>query len=119
MGRFLFLVAHHLVALSLLSCPAFAARYVPIKVSVDGEVILEGNASDNGRPDADEVWDALKRVNLGETKAFKKLFGESVGDDLLILKKRSEKEQPLEITIGRCLRGNGQDDRPTCPPHAS
>ena len=35
---------------------ADAARYVPIEVLLYGEVILSGNASDNGRPDADEVW---------------------------------------------------------------
>jgi hypothetical protein len=52
---------------------ACAARYVPIEVTVDGEVILKGNASDNGEPDADEVWEALKHVNLGETNAFMKL----------------------------------------------
>ena len=52
---------------------ADAARYVPIEVLLYGEVILSGNASDNGRPDADEVWDALKEVNLGETEAFAKL----------------------------------------------
>ena len=84
---------------SLLCGPAYAARYVPIKIYLDGEVILEGNASDDGRPDADEVWDALKEVNLGETEAFKQMFGENAGDDLLILKKRSEREQPLPIRI--------------------
>jgi hypothetical protein len=88
-----------LVALCVFSGPAIAARYVPIKIHLNGEVILEGNASDDGKPDADEVWDALKKVNLGETEAFKKLFGDDVADDFTIVKKRSENEQPLPITI--------------------
>ncbi|MCA9124443.1 MAG: hypothetical protein H6822_33865 [Planctomycetaceae bacterium] len=87
------------IALNILSCPVFAARYVPIKVYLDGQVILEGNASDDGSPDADEVWDALKQVNLGETEAFKKLFGKDVDDEFTILKRRKEREQPLKITI--------------------
>ena len=87
------------IALNIVSCSVFAARYVPIKVYLDGEVILEGNASDDGSPDADEVWDALKQVNLGETEAFKKMFGDDVADDFTIVKKRSEKEQPLPITV--------------------
>lgn len=86
------------LAFNLLSSPAFAARYVPIKVYFDGELILEGNASDDGHPDADAVWEALKQVNLGETDAFIKLFGRDVGDELKIWKK-PEGELPMKIRI--------------------
>lgn len=82
----------------LLSCPAFAARFVPIKVYLDGELILEGNASDNGHRDADAVWDALRQADLGETDAFIKLFGKDLGDEIKIWKK-SDSELPLKITI--------------------
>lgn len=88
-----------LLACCLLSSPALAARFVPIEVYLDGELILQGNASDDGSPDADQVWDALKQVNLGETDAFKEMFGENVDDAFNILRKRSDREQPLIISI--------------------
>jgi hypothetical protein len=82
-------------------CPAFAARFVPIKIYVDGELILEGNASDDGTPDADEVWDALKRVNLGETREFKRLAGDNIGDQLEIFRKQKgdDKAMPIRIEV--------------------
>jgi hypothetical protein len=56
----------------LSSSTAEAARLVPVEVKLNGVVILEGSTGDNGEPDADAVWDALKNINLAETGAFKK-----------------------------------------------
>jgi len=94
-GRLLLLI----LALNLMSVPAFAARFVPIKISIDGEVLLEGNASDDGRPDADQVWEALKQVNLEETEAFKKQFGKVASDEFKLLRKQGERGQPRNVTI--------------------
>jgi hypothetical protein len=67
-----FLIAIGLV--SSLTCETlFAARFVPVKVRLQGEVILEGSTTDDGRQDADAVWDLLKSLNLEETDAFRKL----------------------------------------------
>jgi hypothetical protein len=52
---------------------AWAARFVPAEVLLDGKVILEGNASDNGHRDADELWEALKTVQFKPTEEFWKL----------------------------------------------
>ncbi len=52
---------------------ALAARYVPVAIYLNGELILEGNVSDNGSPDADVVWGNLKRANLRETEAFQEI----------------------------------------------
>jgi hypothetical protein len=46
---------------------------VKVVVILDGKVILEGNASDDGHRDADELWEALKSVKLKPTAAFAKL----------------------------------------------
>lgn len=96
------------LALNLVSVPAFAARFVPITISINGEVILEGNASDDGRPDADQVWDALKQVNLGETEAFKKLFGNVASDDFKLPRKQGERGQPLKFTIDVAYGGHAE-----------
>lgn len=42
------------------SRPAPAARMVLAEISLNGEVILRGSTSDDGHPDADEVWGYLK-----------------------------------------------------------
>jgi len=51
----------------------YGARLVRVEITLNGEVILEGNASDNGERDADAIWEALKVTNLRETDAFRKL----------------------------------------------
>ncbi len=40
------------------------ARYVPIEIKLGDQVLWEGNASDDGHPDADAVWEALKEAPL-------------------------------------------------------
>jgi len=47
-----------------------AARYVRTDVSLDGKTVLQGSTGDNGRPDADQVWDYLKTIRFKATKEF-------------------------------------------------
>ena len=77
---------------------ASAARYVPVEVRLNGEVILEGNVSDDGHRDADELWEALKVSDLGEAEAFKKL---RVAPDLNEYKVAGggDKAEPLPVQI--------------------
>jgi hypothetical protein len=42
----------------------FAARYVPITISVNGHAVLKGGMSDNGEADADEIWRHLQNAKL-------------------------------------------------------
>jgi hypothetical protein len=46
------------------SPPCFAARHVPITVSVDGKVVIKAGWGDNGEPDADTVWRYLQNIKL-------------------------------------------------------
>jgi hypothetical protein len=62
-----------LVTISIPCTKAFAARYVPVKVYLNNRLILKGNISDNGLPDADAVWENLKTAELHETEAFKNI----------------------------------------------
>ncbi len=94
-----FLGIFFFLSVTIGSNAVFAARYVPIKIYLDGEVILEGNASDNGKPDADEVWDALKRVNLGETNAFKKYLGEEHSEERAIDSKTTQEIPGIRIFV--------------------
>ena len=87
------------------SSSATAARFVPVRVFVDGELILSGNASDNGYRDADEVWDALKKVNLEATDAFKKLVPDTSANTIEISKKQAEKGKPQRIRLNVAYGG--------------
>ncbi len=57
---------------SLLWDTAFAARWISVEISLNGEVILTGSDSDNGESDADTIWNSLKHLKLRETEAFQK-----------------------------------------------
>lgn len=63
-------------ALALATSALFAARSGPAtrlvlaEVSVGGEVVLRGSTSDDGEPDADEVWGYLKHLRFAPTDAF-------------------------------------------------
>ena len=63
---------------------AQAARYVKIEVLLDGKVLLEGNDSDDGHRDADQVWDALTSVNFKATDEFKKLMTKDDVQEVLL-----------------------------------
>jgi hypothetical protein len=68
-----------LIAMIALTCclanatTAQAARFVRVQIILEGRVILEGNASDDGSRDADQLWDALKSVEFKPTAEFHKL----------------------------------------------
>ena len=63
---------------SILGGETFAARYVKADIAVDGKIVLEGSTGDDGRPDADGVWDYLKTVRFKATEEFR---GLGVRDD--------------------------------------
>jgi hypothetical protein len=44
--------------------PAAAARLLPATISLDGKVVLRGSSSDDGHPDADEVWTGLRGMRF-------------------------------------------------------
>ena len=52
---------------------ATAARYVRAEISLDGKTLLKGSTGDNGRVDADGVWEYLKRIKFTPTEAFEAL----------------------------------------------
>ena len=49
---------------------ATAARLIRAKILLDGNTLLEGSTSDNGRVDADGVWEYLKSVKFKATQHF-------------------------------------------------
>ena len=59
----------------LLANPGSAAtRLIAASISVDGEVVLRASTSDDGHPDADEVWGYLNTALVFEpTEAFASL----------------------------------------------
>ena len=51
--------------------PAPAARLVRASIAVDGQVVLLASTSDDGHPDADQVWSyLLERLEFQPTDAF-------------------------------------------------
>lgn len=57
------------------------ARLVRVRVIMEGRTVLEGSTSDDGRVDADGVWDYLHEVKLKPTDAFKDLTIAADGKD--------------------------------------
>ncbi len=47
-----------------------AARLVRAKISLDGKTLLEASTGDNGRVDADGVWEYLKSIKFKPTDHF-------------------------------------------------
>lgn len=60
-------------AAHLASGPEVAQRIILAEISVDGVVVLRGSASDDGHPDADEVWGYLETLKFKPTDAFQSL----------------------------------------------
>jgi hypothetical protein len=61
------------LALSVLlvsSGRCFAARYVPISVSLGGKVVMKAGSGDNGNPGPDAVWRYLKDAKLQPVRGF-------------------------------------------------
>lgn len=52
---------------------ATAARYVEASITLDGKTLLKGSRGDNGRVDADGVWEYLKSIRFKATEDFRKL----------------------------------------------
>lgn len=77
---------------------AEASRYVRAQVVLDGKVILEGNASDDGQRNADQVWDALKTVTFKPTAEFQSL---KIKADLkeVVVKSTSLQGEPSNLKI--------------------
>ncbi len=50
--------------------PGFAARYVPIAVSIGGKVVIKSGRWDNGRVGADTVWRHLNELKLQPISGF-------------------------------------------------
>ncbi|HEV8002054.1 MAG TPA: hypothetical protein VGP63_19355 [Planctomycetaceae bacterium] len=49
---------------------AFAARYVPISISINGKIVMKSGTGDNGSPGPDVVWRYLKNAKLESVKGF-------------------------------------------------
>ncbi len=93
-------------AIVVLSCEkALAARWIPVEISLNGEVILEGSDSDNGESDADAIWNSLKRIKVRETDAFKKLGIDSKLKEYKFDLNPPEKGQPWPIKIDASFGG--------------
>jgi len=77
---------------------ALAARYVKVQITLDGKVILEGGASDDGSRDADQLWDALKSVKFKPTAEFHKL---NIKDDakVAVIKSTSPMGEPVNLKV--------------------
>jgi hypothetical protein len=52
------------------SRPGFAARHVPIAVSIDGKVVIKSGRWDNGRVGADSLWRYLKDLKFQPISGF-------------------------------------------------
>ena len=66
-SRFFILVG---CAFFICSAETHAARLVRATVSIDGKTILEGSTSDDGRVDADGVWEYLRSIRFKATEDF-------------------------------------------------
>jgi hypothetical protein len=77
---------------------AQGARFVRVQIILDGKVILEGNASDDGRRDADELWDALKSVRFKPTTEFHRLCVEADVQET-VLKSTSPPGELANLTV--------------------
>lgn len=73
-------------------------RLILARILFDGKPILEATTSDNGYPDADEVWNYLKSVKFKPTDEFKKLKIDAAAKEALLSKKENNGDQH-EITI--------------------
>ncbi len=77
---------------------AEASRYVKAQVLLDGKVILEGNASDDGHRNADQVWDALKTVRFKPTAEFQNLKVKADAKDVVV-KSTSSEDEPARLKV--------------------
>jgi hypothetical protein len=52
-------------------------RHIAIKVAANDVMLLEGSNDDDGRRDADAIWDDLPNVRLKASEAFLKEYGKT------------------------------------------
>lgn len=58
------------LGVALAGRPCFAARLVPMSVSIDGKVVMKASSGDNGNQGPDIVWDYLKKAKFAPTNGF-------------------------------------------------
>ncbi|HET6327091.1 MAG TPA: hypothetical protein VFG04_20590 [Planctomycetaceae bacterium] len=49
---------------------SFAARHVPISISINGKVLMKSGSGDNGNPGPDAVWGYLKKATFESANGF-------------------------------------------------
>lgn len=81
-----------------------AARFVPATIAIDGKEILRGSASDDGKPDVDEVWGYLRGMAFTPTEEFAKLGLAADASQLLLEKKGEPKAIVLDLAYGGEVR---------------
>lgn len=73
------------------------ARYVPAVVTCDGVEVLRASSSDNGSPDADEVWYYLRNLTFQPTDEFARLGDPAAGELWRIPAPATKQEKPLPV----------------------
>jgi hypothetical protein len=73
------------------------ARFVPAVVLCDGVEVLRASTSDDGSPDADEVWYYLRNLTFQPTDEFARLGSPTVGGTWRIPAAAAEQPKPLPV----------------------
>jgi hypothetical protein len=80
------------------------ARFVRASIAIDGREILQGSTSDDGDPDADEVWGYLRGIAFTATEELAKLGLATDAAQLLLEKKGEAKPIVLDLAYGGEVR---------------
>ena len=93
---------------------ASGARLVTASIAVDGQVVLRASASDDGHPDADEVWGyLLGQLEFRPTEAFSALGVDPAAERVTIgWRKSPETEARGEPPAIELEVGHGGRDAP-------
>ena len=75
------------------------ARYVEATVNWKGKQLLVGSTSDNGKPDADAVWDYLDGMRFRATDAFRELLESPDAKQVEITNPKDAQARNIEIEI--------------------
>lgn len=73
------------------------ARFVPAVVRCDGVEVLRASTSDNGSPDADEVWYYLRNLTFQPTDEFARLGDPAADGVWRIPAQATDQEKPLPV----------------------
>ena len=104
------LLAGGMLALAPGRCPGsdpIATRLVRAEIRVDGALVLEASSSDDGRPDADQVWLTLPTFRWRETEAFAQLGVEPAASEATIEREGS----PTAIVVDQHHGGEAASAR--------